>query len=780
MTKLELPKILEILSALAVSERAKELCLELSPTASLFDAQALMEQTTAARNLIGIFGSPPLSDIKPVGASLQRAELGGSLNTRELLTIAAVLGAARRAKSYGTRSDNNCLTPLFNILQANNFLEDKITGSILGEDEIADSASSELAQIRQHMRQAASKVRDVLQKIISSPTYSKILQDPIITQRGDRFVVPVKAEHKADLPGLTHDVSSSGATLFIEPIQVVNANNELKELAAKEQKEIERILAELSADCAAYSDTINCDYDTLVELDAIFARGKLSYDMKACEPLLNAAGRVKLRNARHPLLDRHKVVPITVSLGYDFDTLIITGPNTGGKTVALKTVGLLAQMAACGLHIPADDGSEVAIFEQIMADIGDEQSIEQSLSTFSSHMKNIVVMLERAGNSTLMLFDELGAGTDPVEGAALAVSIIEQARLLGAKVVATTHYAELKIFALTTDGVENASCEFDVETLRPTYRLLIGIPGKSNAFAISRRLGLDDGIIERAQEKIGQEDARFEDVINRLEVQRQQWEQKSHEAAVLRQEAEEHAQKAESARQVLEKDREKSAQKARAEAEEILRETRETVDMVLKELSDLKRKSSEELDYQALNNAKSALKGLINQAEHNLSPTQKHAVPPPPVRPLKVGDTVTLLRTGTAAVVLEIKNDILTLQAGLMKVTAKTDDVRLADVKPAAVPKTSTSIRPSSVTSRATAEVDLRGMTTDEAVGAMELFLDNAIITKLNSVTVIHGKGTGAVRSAVHQALKRNKQVKAFRLGRYGEGEDGVTLVELR
>ncbi|MCL1819910.1 MAG: endonuclease MutS2 [Oscillospiraceae bacterium] len=780
MTKLELPKILEKLSALAVSERAKELCLELSPADSLSAAQALIEQTSAARGLIGIFGSPPFASIAPVGASLKRAELGGSLNTRELLSMAAVLNAARRAKGYGTKGGDDCLTPMFNTLQSNNHLEDKITNSIIGEDEIADAASPELAQIRRHMRVAASKIRDHLQKIISSPAYSKILQDPIITQRGDRFVVPVKAEHKADLPGLTHDVSSSGATLFIEPIQVVNANNELKELSAKERKEIERILAELSADCADCADMLNSNYNVLVELDAIFARGKLSYDMNAREPIMNDSGRVKLLNARHPLLDKQKVVPISVTLGHGYDTLIITGPNTGGKTVALKTIGLLSQMAACGLHIPADDGSETAVFANIMADIGDEQSIEQSLSTFSSHMKNIVTMLERADNNTLMLFDELGAGTDPIEGAALAVSVIEQARLLGAKTVATTHYAELKIFALTTEGVENASCEFDVETLRPTYRLLTGIPGKSNAFAISRRLGLDENIIERAQAKIGQENARFEDVISRLEEQRIHWERESAQAAVLRIEAEENAKKTESERAVMEKERGNYTQKARSEAESIIRDTKETVDLVLKELSELKRKSGEELNYQALNDAKSSLKSILNQAERELSPQKTADEPPPtPQRPLKIGDTVTLLRTNTAATILDIKNGVLTLQAGLLKVTAKPKDVRLTEEKPAAA-KGGASIRPSSVTARASAEVDLRGMTTDEAVGAMEIFIDNAVMAKLGGVTVIHGKGTGAVRSAVHQALKRNKQVKSFRLGRFGEGEDGVTIVEMR
>ena len=489
---LELPRVLELLSEQAVSAEAKQRALRLRPETEPEEVLRLLDQTDAARNLIGLRGSPSFSGVKPVAEALDRADRGGALNTRELLTIADLLTAARRAKEYfnDEAAEKTAIDHLFLSLHGNRFLEEKIKRAIPDEDTIADAASTELADIRRHMRAAQAKSRQILQKIISSPAYGKILQETIITQRDGRFVVPVKAEHRGALPGLVHDISSTGATLFVEPVGVVQANNEFIELQAKEQKEIERILAELSAEAAAHREDIQWDYDTLVHLDLIFARGQLSYKMNAVRPEVRRDGAIHLRKARHPLLDPKTAVPIDIELGDTFDTLVITGPNTGGKTVTLKTLGLITLMAQCGLHIPAKSDSTVRVFRRVLSDIGDEQSIAQSLSTFSSHMTNIVSILKEADGQTLILFDELGAGTDPVEGAALAAAVIESARELGALVAATTHYAELKVYAMTTPGVENASCEFNVDTLAPTYRLVLGIPGKSNAFAISRRLGL--------------------------------------------------------------------------------------------------------------------------------------------------------------------------------------------------------------------------------------------------------------------------------------------------
>ena len=510
---LELPAVLRMLADQTNSAEAREKALAIVPETDIDFVKRLQDETDAARAMIGVKGSPAFSGIKPVGESLYRADRGGALNTRELLDIAGVLRCARRVREYFSEGEPTAIDHFFYALRGNHYLEERITTAILDEDEIADNASPELADIRRHKRNAAAKGRQILQKIISSQSYSKVLQETIITQRDGRFVVPVKAEFRSSLPGLVHDVSSSGATVFVEPMGVVQANNELKELEAKEKKEIERILRELSAQAAGCQRDILSDYENLVRLDLIFARGQLSYRMNATRPEIRRSGGVSLRHARHPLLDSGKAVPITIELGQTFDTLVITGPNTGGKTVSLKTLGLLTLMAQCGLHIPADDRSAVSVFDRVLADIGDEQSIEQSLSTFSSHMVTIVKILEEADEHSLILFDELGAGTDPVEGAALAIAIIQHVRERGGKIAATTHYAELKTFAMTTAGVENASCEFDVETLRPTYKLLIGIPGKSNAFAISQRLGLDPMVIETAKAQMDSESIRFEDVL---------------------------------------------------------------------------------------------------------------------------------------------------------------------------------------------------------------------------------------------------------------------------
>ncbi|MCI9353131.1 MAG: endonuclease MutS2, partial [Lawsonibacter sp.] len=562
MATLELPRVLELLSGCAVTDEGRERALELRPMADMDDVQRAQAETTAAVKLLVLRGTPGFAGIKPVAASLQRADMGGSLNTRELLEIAAVLRAARTASDYGAGEEKTPISHLFRSLTANRFLEDTITNSIVGEDELADSASPELASIRRHMRATEAKVRDILQKLISS-NQSKYLQESIITIRSDRYVVPVKSEHKNAIPGLVHDVSSSGSTFFIEPMGVVKANNELRELLAKEKKEIERILAELSAQCAAHKEDISEDYQLLIWLDAIFARAKLSVKLECTEPRLSDK-YLHLRGARHPLLDQKKAVANDLELGERFDTLVITGPNTGGKTVTLKTLGLITLMAQCGLHIPAKDDSTVRIFSRVLADIGDEQSIAQSLSTFSSHMTNIVGILEEADSDTLILFDELGAGTDPVEGAALAAAIIESARGIGAQVAATTHYAELKVYAMTTPGVENASCEFNVETLAPTYRLVLGIPGKSNAFAISRRLGLPEYIIEKAAARLDAENVRFEDVLTRLDQQRQEMEKERAEARRLKLDMEQSAEKAREYREKLEAERAKVVEKANA------------------------------------------------------------------------------------------------------------------------------------------------------------------------------------------------------------------------
>ena len=778
---LELPAVLEMLSAQAVSEPAKEACRQVKPGTAREEIVRLLAETTAAKDLMVYKGSPSFSGLRDVRGALARADMGGVLNTRELLNIAGVLASARAVRSYGMSAEKeSCLDQFFRTLQSNKFLEDKITASIPAEDEIADAASSELADIRRKMRAASARVRDSLQKIISAPSMAKFLQDPIITTRSDRFVVPVKAEFKGSVPGLVHDVSASGATLFVEPMAAVKANNELRELKAREKAEIERILAELSADCAAHREDIDADYAVLVHLDMIFARAKLSFQLDAMEPELSEKG-VRLRRARHPLLEKGKAVPIDVELGEDYDTLVITGPNTGGKTVTLKTIGLLCLMAQCGLHIPAAEGSRVPVFGAVLADIGDEQSIEQSLSTFSSHMVNIVGLLDQCGEDTLLLFDELGAGTDPVEGAALAIAILEKARSMGSVIAATTHYAELKVYATNTPGVMNASCEFDVDTLRPTYRLLLGIPGKSNAFAISQRLGLSEDVIEDARSRVGVSSARFEETIEKLEQTRRIMDRDRLEAAKLLLKAEEERKKAAQIRAELEVRLEKAEEKARREADRILTDARNTAESTFRELDRMRSEQNDMNDHQRINQARAAMRRELNEARDALRAPEAPAPEQASARPVKVGDTVLIRSMGVKASVVEIAADrTLTLQAGILKVNAAEDEVLLLeDEKPAASARRESR----GVTLRDTAastELDIRGMETIEAIPVVERYIDSAVQSKLESVRIIHGKGTGALRSAVQQALRKNKQVKSFRLGRYGEGETGVTVVELK
>ena len=782
MQTLELPRVLDMLADQAVTEEGKDKARRLRPETDPVEVTALLAETTAAVEKMVLGGSPAFAGVRPVAGSLQRANMGGSLNTRELLDIAKVLAAARSAKEYG-EGDAEKKTPidvLFHSLRPNRFLEDKITGSIVGDGELADSASPELASIRRHMRATESKVRDILQRIISS-SQAKYLQESIITQRSGRYVVPVKSEFKNEIPGLVHDLSGSGSTFFIEPMGVVKANNELRELQAKEEKEIDRILAELSAEAASFREDINLDYELLIRLDVIFARAKLSNKMHAMAPGLSAKG-LNLRRARHPLLPPKTAVANDLSLGETFDTLVITGPNTGGKTVTLKTIGLLTLMAQCGLHIPAGDGSVIKVCKRVLADIGDEQSIAQSLSTFSSHMSNIVGILEETDDETLILLDELGGGTDPVEGAALASAIIDHARSLGAMVAATTHYAELKVYAMTTPGVENASCEFDVETLAPTYRLLVGIPGKSNAFAIARRLGISEEIIQDAAARVDAENVRFEDVLTKLDHQRQEMEKEQRQAAQLRREMEEASAKAQAYRDQLQKEKEKAEASAKAQARAILDDARRTADQVFQELGDMRKKAQKEQNWQKVNDQRAGLRHKLNEAEDKLGSRPQAAVPPM-LRPAKKGDTVTILKTGTQASVLSVNKDgVLQLQAGILRITAKQDEVRVVEGETQSQKAAKQYIRRTEHKLRslgAKAEVDLRGMTTDEAELTLAQFLDRAMVSNLTQVTVIHGKGTGAVRKAVHAYLKRCKGVASFRLGRYGEGEDGVTIVEL-
>lgn len=782
---LELPVVLDMLAAEAVTDGGKEACRSLRPSSDRLEVKNRLAETSAAKEMMVVRGSPSLSGIKDIRPSLSRADLGGSLNTIELLNIARVLQCARLVKGYTSddKLGKSCIDHLFAALHANRFLEEKITGSIVGEDEIADSASSELANIRRKIRAASARVRDCLQKIISSPSYAKVLQEPIITMRSDRFVVPVKAECKGAIPGLVHDISASGATLFIEPMAAVKANNELRELAVKEKTEIERILAELSADCAAHAEDIASDYSYLITLDGIFARAKLSYKLNGIEPELREKG-VVLRRARHPLLPKDKAVPISLELGEDFDTLIITGPNTGGKTVTLKTIGLLNVMAQCGLHIPANDGSGVPVYRHVLADIGDEQSIEQNLSTFSAHMTNIVHILNECDADSLLLFDELGAGTDPTEGAALAIAVIEHARKMGANVAATTHYAELKVYATNENGIQNASCEFDVETLSPTYRLLVGVPGKSNAFAISERLGLSKEIIDDAKARIGVQNASFEATIEKLEQTRALLERDRAETAKKLREAEESAKKAAFLRAELSVRLEKADEKAKRDAERIIAEARQTAENTFAELDEMRRKMNDDEQTQEINHARSELRRKLNESQGKL----KAKAPEQPkeekksARDVRAGDTVEIKSMGVKAEVIDVNPDgTLNLRAGIMNVKLKPDDVYLIEGHAAKQKKQSVTLAGSTAPRAAVSpEIDLRGMESIEAVNAAEQYIDSAVMGKLKTVTIIHGKGTGALRAAVQQMLKRNKAVKSYRLGRFGEGESGVTIVELK
>ncbi|MDO5323299.1 MAG: endonuclease MutS2 [Clostridia bacterium] len=774
---LEFPKIRARMAALATTEMGRACALELQPSSDPFLVRRMQQQTEEASTVLAYNGSNPMAAFTDVRSFLKLAQIGSTLSAKAILQIADAMKASRLVRSalVTDREDTPLLTELGSRLYANRRLEEDIFDAILSEDEISDHASSELADIRRHIRVLNDRIRDKLNSIVRSPSTVKYLMDAIITMRNGRYVVPVKAECRANVPGIVHDQSGTGSTLFIEPMSVVEAGNELKQWAVKEKNEIERILAAFSAQIGPDAELIADSLENLAEIDMIFARAALGRSMNAVPPKLNEEGRINLIRARHPLIDPDKVVPSNLWLGEDFTTLVITGPNTGGKTVTLKTVGLLSLMAQAGMQIPAAYGSELAIFDEIFADIGDEQSIEQSLSTFSSHMTNIVDILERVTENSLVLFDELGAGTDPTEGAALAMAILN--RLLESKVrtMATTHYSELKVFALSTPGVENASVEFNVETLRPTYRLSIGVPGKSNAFEISRKLGLPEEIIDSAKEKLSGDQVRFEDVIANAEYHRQIAEKERKLAEEAHLETQRLRDEAEKLRSDLAAHRERDLRKAKDEARRILQRAQRESEQLI---SDLKKKNSGELKEHELHAMRAKLQSAIDENSEKIEvPAGVGEVP----KTVQIGDTVELVNLGTKAVILTLPDakGECTVQAGALKLKAKLKDMRTAQPdKPKKQPKSGNRIHvaPRPVET----ECDVRGCNLEEALMAVDLFLDGAVLNRLRSVSIIHGKGTGILRAGIHKHLKTHAAVKEFRLGRYGEGEDGVTIVTLK
>lgn len=786
---LELDKVLSKLKAFVSSSDAKELIDSLEPETNINLAEALLNQTNDAHMLMARFGAPSFGGAKNVNNSLSRADAGGVLSMRELLDVAETLRTIRhlclwRSKNSGVET---VLDALFDNLTPNKYLEEKITNAIISEDELSDNASPTLYDIRRKIRHCSSSVRDQLDKLVRSDYYRKFLQEAIVTQRNGRFVVPVKIEHRGEIKGLVHDTSSSGSTVFIEPASVVEANNEIKVLQSKERDEIERILTQLSAEAGSFYDTIKVSLECVFELDVIFAKAKLAYDMKATLPKLNDNGKISLYKARHPLIDPKKVVPVDIYLGDKFATLIITGPNTGGKTVSIKTLGLLTLMAMCGLMIPASEQSEVSVFENIFADIGDEQSIEQSLSTFSSHMTNIVSICAKADGKSLVLIDELGAGTDPVEGAALAVAILEYLHNKGAVIAATTHYAELKAYALETKGVENASCEFDVSSLKPTYRLLIGMPGRSNAFAISSRLGIENEIIERAQSLVSQDSVSFERTVAALEESRQQYEKKAAEAEELMKKAEAETEKAKQYKEGIEKLRNDEIEKARTQATRIVDQARRSAYALMQELEKLKKEAAEKSsDKSAMaRRAKQLMRKSSNEFAEITNPlTQtdddEYVLP----RALKVGDRVTLADMGSAAVVTALANKkgLVEVLAGSIKMRTPESNIRLSAASEKQ-PKRTVPAKAEHVfipADGAKSECDLRGMNVEEAITEIDRHIDLCMRNGLNTIHIIHGKGTGVLRKGVQEYLRKNKFIKSYRLGTYGEGESGVTIAEIK
>ena len=783
--KLEYDKIIALLEKEATSFRGGQLCRRLKPMTDLHKINTYQEQTAAAYTRIVQKGRISFGDAAPVEESMKRLEIGGSLSSTELLRISRLLVNAARVKAYGrhdTQEDAcDCLDEYFNLLEPLTPLSNEIDRCIIGEDEYSDDASSTLKQIRRSINNINDKVHATLTTLVNG-SLRTYLQDAIITMRGDRYCVPVKAEYRGQVQGLIHDQSSTGSTLFIEPMAIVKLNNDLKELYAKEQEEIQVILANLSEEAAQYIEEIRVDYRSLTDLDFIFARGALAMSMRASRPLLNEEGRIRVREGRHPLLDPKKVVPITVTLGEDFTLLIITGPNTGGKTVSLKTVGLFWLMGQSGLHIPAGDRSELAVFHQIYADIGDEQSIEQSLSTFSSHMTNIVSFLKKVDERSLVLFDELGAGTDPTEGAALAISILSHLHQRGIRTMATTHYSELKVYALSTPGVENACCEFDIESLRPTYRLLIGIPGKSNAFAISGKLGLPDYIIEDAKKRLSEQDVSFEDLLTDLETSKRTIEKEQEEIARLKKEAEDLKAQAKQRQEKLDDQRDRILREANEKANAILREAKEIADKTIKDFRKFGKEniSAAEMEKECEKLRKKIKDTASASAMKAQKPKKEHKA-----SDFKLGESVKVLSmnlTGTVSSLPDAKGN-LTVRMGILSSQVNISDLEIIEeVSPYAPKKMnrtskgkikmgkSLSVRP---------EINLLGRTVDEAVAELDKYLDDAILAHLNTVRVVHGKGTGALRKGIHEYLRRQKHVKSYHLAEFGEGDAGVTIVEL-
>ena len=773
---LELDKVLEMLAQLTSFEDAKALALALEPSYALFEVNELIRETSDAHSLSARFGSPSFGNLHNINNSLRRAEAGAVLTPIELLRAANLLQVIRSVTEWRFKSASieTCLDMRFNALVPNKYLESKITSSILSEDEIADNASPTLFSIRKKIAASSSKIREHLEKIIRSSTMQKYLQEAIITIRSGRFVIPVKAEFRSAVAGLVHDTSASGATVFIEPMSVVEANNDIRILRSKEQAEIDRILAELSAELAAYADSICQSYNMLAELNLIFAKASLAFKMKASIPIMNDKGIINLKKARHPLIPADKVVPTDIRLGSEFDTLVITGPNTGGKTVSLKTLGLLSLMAMCGLMIPASDNSELSVFENVLSDIGDEQSIEQSLSTFSAHMTNIKSILETADNKSLVLIDELGAGTDPVEGAALATAILEQLRSQGAKIASTTHYAELKSYALDTQGVENACCEFDVSTLRPTYKLLIGMPGRSNAFAISEHLGISKDIIDRAKLLVSLEDSKFEAVVQKLQETQSQLDEKINETEELKTQIQNELELARQATERAEKDRQNQLELAKAEAENIISKAKYQAYSVLDEIEAIRKKkeiSPEE---------KSKLRADIRRMEDTADPVQnrsneEYVLP----RPLVAGDSVLIFDIDKKATVIQVDKDSALVQAGIMKTRVPIENLRLLKKdKPKNIQSSVRTVRDNS--KGASTEIDVRGEVVIDALIDIDRAIDTAVLQHLHQITIIHGKGTGVLRREVQNHLKKHPSVRTFRLGVFGEGDSGVTIAELK
>ena len=788
---LELDKILSMLAELTCCETAKLRVMSIKPSDNLQIVQDETTKTSDAFLLSAHFGAPSFGDIDDPSEHLKLAKVGGILTPYALLNIASVLRQARLLLDWYAQCANmqNSLKPVFGMLAANKAFEKRISDVFISEDEISDQASDELYSIRKKIRSIGSRIRETLDKMIHSGTYQKALQENIVTMRDGRYVVPVKAEYKNTINGLVHDTSSSGATLFIEPMAVVEANNDIRVLKAKEKTEIERILKELSAECSAQADLISGDFETLITLNIYFAKARLAEQMNAVKPQITDNGTIRLNKARHPLIAKNKVVPITLSLGEEYTSLVITGPNTGGKTVTLKTIGLLTLMTMCGLLIPVSDNSTITVFQKVLVDIGDEQSISQSLSTFSAHMTNISSILEKADRHSLILVDELGSGTDPVEGAALAMAILEQLREKKAIVAATTHYAELKIYALETQGVKNASCEFDVKTLQPTYRLLIGTPGRSNAFEISRRIGIPEEVLKRASSYVEGEKQRFEDVIDRLEASRQDFEEKT---ADLEKQIKELAQEQESLRNANQnaiEEKERIIEKARQEARKIVESVRMDANLVMDELEKLRKQKEKEDFSRRVGEAKSQMRGKLDRLYDKANPVitrsnEDYVLP----RPLKKGDHVLLVDIDKTGVVLQEagKSGEVLVQTGLIKSRIPIGNLRLLDPKkvqnkaPSGKAMRTLSTNKGGATARGMLELDLRGQTVEEAIMELDMFVNKSLLSNISQVTIIHGKGTGALRAAVHKYLRQCKQVKAFRLGVYGEGEDGVTIVEFK